>query len=99
MGVRHLTAKGDYMFSFDLQDGFYTMSIAPSDRDYFTVNIRGTLFRLCGLPMGWSFNPYYFTTSNGAPATMTFVKHLRSPIIPAAPGNVPRSRRWLRHGQ
>eukprot|EP00873_Tetraselmis_striata_P040771 jgi/Tetstr1/461035/TSEL_006185.t1 len=28
MGVRRLTAKGDYMFSFDLQDGFYAMGIA-----------------------------------------------------------------------
>eukprot|EP00873_Tetraselmis_striata_P035645 jgi/Tetstr1/455909/TSEL_042690.t1 len=94
MGVRHLTAKGDYMFSFDLQDGFYAMGIAPSDRDYFTVNIRGTLYRLCGLPMGWSLSPYSFTTF-----TMTFVKHLRSPTTPAAPGNVPRSRRWLRRGR
>eukprot|EP00873_Tetraselmis_striata_P036552 jgi/Tetstr1/456816/TSEL_043490.t1 len=94
MGVRHLTAKGDYMFSFDLQDGFYALGIAPSDRDFFTVNIRGTLYRLCGLPMGWSLSPYYFTTF-----TMTFVKHLRSPTTPAAPGNVPRSRRWLRRGR
>eukprot|EP00873_Tetraselmis_striata_P016168 jgi/Tetstr1/436432/TSEL_025261.t1 len=93
MGVRHLTAKGDYMFSFDMQDGFYALGIAPSDRDYFTVNIRGTLYRLCGLPMGWSLSPYYFTTF-----TMTFVKHLRSPTTPAAPGNIPRSRRWLRRG-
>eukprot|EP00873_Tetraselmis_striata_P006608 jgi/Tetstr1/426872/TSEL_017086.t1 len=94
MGVRHLTAKGDYMFSFDLQDGFYALGIAPSARDYFTVNIRGTLYRQCGLPMGWSLSPYYFTTF-----TMTFVKHLRSPTTPAAPGNVPRSRRWLRRGR
>eukprot|EP00873_Tetraselmis_striata_P015760 jgi/Tetstr1/436024/TSEL_024903.t1 len=94
MGVRHLTVKGAYMFSLDLQDGFYAMGIAPSDRDYFTVNIRGTLYRLCGLPMGWSLSPYYFTTF-----TMTFVKHLRSPTTPAAPGNVPRSRRWLRRGR
>eukprot|EP00873_Tetraselmis_striata_P021203 jgi/Tetstr1/441467/TSEL_029712.t1 len=82
------------MFSFDLQDGFYAMGIAPSDPDYFTVNIRGTLYRLCGLPMGWSLSPYYFTTF-----TMTFVKHIRSPPTPAAPGNVPRSRRWLRRGR
>eukprot|EP00873_Tetraselmis_striata_P012255 jgi/Tetstr1/432519/TSEL_021892.t1 len=94
MGVRHLTAKGDYMLSFDMQDGFYALGIAPSDRDYFTVNIRGTLYRLCGLPMGWSLSPYSFTTF-----TMTFVKHLRSPSTPAAPGNVPRSRRWLRRGR
>eukprot|EP00873_Tetraselmis_striata_P038096 jgi/Tetstr1/458360/TSEL_044799.t1 len=94
MGVRHLTAKGDYMFSFDLQDGFYALGIAPSDRDYFMVNIRGTLYRLCGLLMGWSLSPYYFTTF-----TMTFVKHLRSPPTPAAHGNGPRSTRWLRRGR
>eukprot|EP00873_Tetraselmis_striata_P005682 jgi/Tetstr1/425946/TSEL_016298.t1 len=77
MGVRHLTAKGNYKFLFDLQDGFYALGIAPSDREYFTLNIRGTLYRLCGLPMGWSLSSYYFTTF-----TMTFVKHLRSPTIP-----------------
>eukprot|EP00873_Tetraselmis_striata_P008905 jgi/Tetstr1/429169/TSEL_019122.t1 len=86
--------SSDYVFSFDLQDGVYALGIAPSDRDYFTVNIRGTLYRLCGLPMGWSLSPYYFTTF-----MMTFVKHLRSPTTPAAPGNVPRSRRWLRRGR
>eukprot|EP00873_Tetraselmis_striata_P026356 jgi/Tetstr1/446620/TSEL_034144.t1 len=43
--------------------------------------------------MGWSLSPYYFTTF-----TMTFVKHLRSPTTPAAPGNVPRSRRGPRRG-
>eukprot|EP00873_Tetraselmis_striata_P012004 jgi/Tetstr1/432268/TSEL_002302.t1 len=36
--VRHLTKKGDYMFSFDLQDGFYGPCIAEADRDYFTVD-------------------------------------------------------------
>eukprot|EP00873_Tetraselmis_striata_P004168 jgi/Tetstr1/424432/TSEL_001453.t1 len=94
MGDRHLTAKGDYMFSFDLQDGFYALGIAPSDRDYFTVNIRGTFYWLGSLPMGWSVSPYYFTTF-----TMTFVKHLHPPPTPAAPGNVPRLGRWLRRGR
>eukprot|EP00873_Tetraselmis_striata_P026230 jgi/Tetstr1/446494/TSEL_034022.t1 len=37
MDVRHLTKKGDYMFSFNLHDGFYAVGIAPSDRDYFTA--------------------------------------------------------------
>eukprot|EP00873_Tetraselmis_striata_P003708 jgi/Tetstr1/423972/TSEL_014583.t1 len=46
MGVRHVTANEDYMFSFDLLSGFYAMGIAPSDSDYFTVNIRGTLYWL-----------------------------------------------------
>eukprot|EP00873_Tetraselmis_striata_P018682 jgi/Tetstr1/438946/TSEL_027441.t1 len=33
LGVRHLTKKGDYMFSFDLQNGFYALGIAEADRD------------------------------------------------------------------
>eukprot|EP00873_Tetraselmis_striata_P001731 jgi/Tetstr1/421995/TSEL_001239.t1 len=40
LGVRHLTKKDDYMFSFDLQDGFYALGIAEADRDYFTVDVR-----------------------------------------------------------
>jgi hypothetical protein len=52
LGVRHLTRKGDYMFSFDLHDGFYAVGINPVDRNYFTVNVRGQLYRLAGLHMG-----------------------------------------------
>eukprot|EP00873_Tetraselmis_striata_P014170 jgi/Tetstr1/434434/TSEL_023534.t1 len=70
LGVRHLTNKGDYMFSFDLQDGFYALGIAEADRDYFTVDVRGQLYRLAGLPMGWSLSPYYFVT-------LTQALHLR----------------------
>eukprot|EP00873_Tetraselmis_striata_P005616 jgi/Tetstr1/425880/TSEL_016254.t1 len=44
----------------DLQDGFYAVGIAPEDRDFFTVDYRGTLYRLAGLPMGWSMSPDYF---------------------------------------
>lgn len=28
LGVRHLARKGDYISSFDLQDGFYVLGIA-----------------------------------------------------------------------
>jgi hypothetical protein len=34
LGVINLTRKGDYMFTFDLQDGFYALGINPSTRDY-----------------------------------------------------------------
>eukprot|EP00873_Tetraselmis_striata_P010132 jgi/Tetstr1/430396/TSEL_020206.t1 len=50
LGVRHLTKKGDYMFSFDLQDGFYALGIAEADRDYFTVDVRDN-FLLFSAPM------------------------------------------------
>jgi hypothetical protein len=40
--VRHLlTRHGDYMFGFDMHDGFYAPGIAPEYRDYFTVNVCG----------------------------------------------------------
>jgi hypothetical protein len=58
--VKHLMRKGDYMFSFDLHDGFYALGISPADRDYFTVSVRRHLYRLTGLPMGWSLSPFYF---------------------------------------
>jgi hypothetical protein len=41
MWVRHLTRKGDYIFSYDLEDGAYALGVNPTDRDYFTVNVRG----------------------------------------------------------
>ena len=50
LGVKHLTRKGDYMFRFDLKDGFYALGISQADRNYFTVNVRGQLYRLPSLP-------------------------------------------------
>eukprot|EP00873_Tetraselmis_striata_P013481 jgi/Tetstr1/433745/TSEL_022964.t1 len=54
--------ESDYMFSFDLQDGFCALGIAEADRDYFTVDVRGQLYMFASLPMGWSLSPYYFVT-------------------------------------
>eukprot|EP00873_Tetraselmis_striata_P046349 jgi/Tetstr1/466613/TSEL_011101.t1 len=58
--LRNLARPGDDMLQMDQQDGFYAVGIAPEDRDFFTVDYRGTLYRLAGLPMGWSLSPYYF---------------------------------------
>jgi hypothetical protein len=62
------------MSSFDLQDGFYALEINPTDRNYFTVNVRGQLYILAGLPMGWSLSWFYFCKM-----TLTFVNFLRNP--------------------
>eukprot|EP00873_Tetraselmis_striata_P015326 jgi/Tetstr1/435590/TSEL_024493.t1 len=48
------------MVSFDLADGYYALGINEADRDCFTVDYRGTLCRLAGLPMGWRRCSYYF---------------------------------------
>jgi hypothetical protein len=67
LGVKHLMRKGDYMFSFDLQDGFYALGINPTDCDHF-IDFRGHLYRLTGLAMGWSLSLFYFFKM-----TLTFV--------------------------
>ena len=58
--MRNISKQGNYMFSFDLADGYYALGITSSDRDYFTVNVSGQLWRLAGLPMGWNASPYLF---------------------------------------
>jgi hypothetical protein len=50
--LKNLTRAGEWMFSFDLTDGYYTLGLREEDNEFFTVNHRGTLYRLAGLPMG-----------------------------------------------
>jgi hypothetical protein len=58
--LHHLSRPGDFFVSLDLTDGYYTLGVREEDRDYFTVNYCGTLWRLACLPMGWSCSAYYF---------------------------------------
>ena len=89
--LRHLARKGDWFFTFDLQDGFYALGIAPVDRPYFTVNIRGQCYQLAGLPMGWSLSPFCFQH-----LTYAFVKHFRRPTgVPPTQLKGKATRRWL----
>ena len=78
--LRNLGRRGDYMISADMLDGFYALGIREEYRDYFTVDIRGELYRLCGLPMGWCLSPYVFCTFMNA-----VVRHLRSPELSKQP--------------
>eukprot|EP00873_Tetraselmis_striata_P025854 jgi/Tetstr1/446118/TSEL_033718.t1 len=93
LGVRHQTKKGDYMFSFNLQDGFYALGIAEADRDYFIVDVRGQLYMLAGMPMGWSLSLHLFVT-----LTQVFITHLRKPEPepPSLSTQPTRSKRYLR---
>ena len=89
--LRHLARQGDWLFSFDLQDGFYALGVAAVDRKYFTVNIRGTLYQLAGLPMGWSLSPHCFQQ-----LTYSFVRHFRRPTgFPPTQLRGKAARRWL----
>jgi hypothetical protein len=44
--LRNLPRPGDYFVSLDLADGYFTLGIREEDRDFFTVNHRGELYRL-----------------------------------------------------
>lgn len=50
--VTNLSREGDRMVSFDPADGHYTLGINEADRDFFTLDCRGTLYRMARLPMG-----------------------------------------------
>eukprot|EP00873_Tetraselmis_striata_P026254 jgi/Tetstr1/446518/TSEL_034044.t1 len=72
--LRYLAKRGDWAFSFDLQDGCYALDLREDVRDFFTINVRGTLWRFAALPMGWSLSPYYFCT-----LMAVMVRYLRQP--------------------
>jgi hypothetical protein len=94
--LRHLSRPGDYFVSLDLTDGYYILGIREEDRDYFTVNYRGTLWPLASLPMGWSGSAYYFCK-----LTQVFTNHLRRPP-PPTPASTPvarPSKRFLRNAR
>ena len=94
--VRALAQRHDYMLSLDLLDGYYAVGIAEEDRDFFTVEIAGFgLFRLCGLPMGWSLSPYIFCS-----LMQLVVNHLRAPFLGGKSRVSKRVKRYrLRHDQ
>ena len=96
--LRTIAKENDWMVTFDLKDGFYALSIAPEDREYFAVNINGQIFHLSALPQGWSLSPYIFQAFTNA-----FIRHLRDPEAASAPEEGPPEqisrkarRRWFR---
>jgi hypothetical protein len=49
--LRHLSRPGACFVSLDLANGYYTLGIREEDRNFFTVNYMGELWRLACLPM------------------------------------------------
>jgi hypothetical protein len=47
-----MSRPGNFFVSLDLADDYYTLGITEEDRDFFTINYRGELWRLACLPMG-----------------------------------------------
>jgi len=51
----------DFMFSFDLQNGYYHIPIHPAHRQFLTVRMFGALYQFQCLPFGLSTAPMVFT--------------------------------------
>ena len=59
--LQTMLEKNDYLFSFDLQDGFHAMAVRPSDRRFLTFQLDGVGFiQLAALPFGLSASPFVF---------------------------------------
>jgi hypothetical protein len=97
--LKLITRPGDHWVSFDVEDGFYSIAIAPQDREAFTVNLDGQLLQQCALPMGWSLSPHIFQKF-----TEGFTNYLRDPESTSAsappsnlgPTALKKWRRWRR---
>ena len=73
--LRRMVRPDDWMFSFDLKDGYHAIGIHPRDRKYFTFVVEGVgTFQYCALNFGWNASPYVFVK-----VMRTLVRALRSP--------------------
>jgi len=74
--LRRMVRPDDWMFSFDLKDGYHAVGIHPRDRKYFTFVVAGVgTYQYCALNFGWSASPYVFVK-----VMRTLVRLLRSPV-------------------
>lgn len=79
-----LASRGDWMFSFDLQDGYFAVGIHPDHRRYMTFALppppgspSGTpprYVQCAAMPFGWLDSPRIFTK-----VMRVMVRQLRSP--------------------
>lgn len=74
--ARGMFEEGDWMFSLDLEDGYYAVPIAEEHRHFLTFEVAGLgLFQFAALPMGLAPSALVFTK-----VMSTFVRALRSPM-------------------
>jgi hypothetical protein len=43
--LKNLTRAGEWVVSYNLADAYYKLGIREEDRDFFTTNYRGALYR------------------------------------------------------
>ena len=78
--LRWMARPGDYMFSWDLQDGYHHLAIRPEDRRFFQFRLFGVVYQCAALPFGWNLSPWCFTKF-----MEPMVTYLRSTPPPPAP--------------
>ncbi len=52
--------QGDWLASFDLQDGYMHLAVAPEFQHYLGFRVNGECFVCCTLPFGWNDSPRIF---------------------------------------
>lgn len=88
--LQSMLQQGDSMFSFDLQDGFQALAVAPADRKYLTFLLEGVGYvQLAVLPFGMSSSPFafgklmrVFTTGLRSPLAHSSLPPAPSPLLP-----------------
>ena len=51
--------KGEYFFSFDFSNSYYTLQVRPEDRYKLGFTWNGQKYHLNRLPQGWKYSNYY----------------------------------------
>jgi hypothetical protein len=72
--LRRTARRNDWMFSFDLADGYHCVGIDPRDQHYMTFILNGQAFSAAALPFGYHRSPQIFSK-----VMRTLVKYLRAP--------------------
>ena len=85
--LSRIARKGDWMFSWDLQDGYHSVGVHQGSRRYMTFAVAPPLgsppgtppryIRAAAIPFGWNASPYIFTK-----VMRVMVQQLRSPSAP-----------------
>jgi len=87
--LKRMMNQGDWMVSFDLQDGYHCISIHPDHRKFMTFQLPdGELIQMSGLPFGLSASPHVFCT-----VMQTMVRALRAPAAPHVSTQLEKLRR------
>lgn len=85
--LQRLARRGDWIFSWDIQDGYHAVGVRRDHRRYMTFALppasdspdgQPRYFRCAALPFGWLMSPYVFTK-----VMRVMVRMLRSPTAPS----------------